>query len=76
MRKYILSFIFLFVFAGAQKSFAQIKYNPVYKTYRVAIIAPLYLDSIFTAYHLKSENSIPKYTIAGADFIQGAELAL
>lgn len=76
MRKYILSFIFLFVFAGTQKSFAQIKYAPVYKTFRVAIIAPLYLDSIFTAYHLKSENSIPKYTIAGADFIQGAELAL
>ncbi len=76
MRKYILSFIFLFVFAGTQKSFAQIKYIPVYKTYRVAIIAPLYLDSIFSGYRLKSESSIPKYTIAGADFVQGAELAL
>lgn len=76
MRKYILSFIFLFAFAGVQESFAQIKYPPVYKTYRVAIIAPLYLDSVFSGYHLKSETSIPPYTIGGADFVQGAELAL
>ena len=75
MRKYILSFIFLFALAGIQKSFAQIKYTPVYKTYRVAIIAPLYLDSVFAGYHLKSESSIPPYTIGGADFVQGAELA-
>lgn len=76
MRKYILSFILLLIFSGTQKSFAQIKYAPVFKTYRVAIIAPIYLDSLFTGYHLKSENSIPKYSIAGLDFIQGAELAL
>ncbi len=76
MRKYILSFIFLLAFAGIQKSFAQIKYTPVYKTYRVAIIAPLYLDSVFAGYHLKSETSIPAYTVGGADFVQGAELAL
>ena len=76
MRKYILFFSFLVGFGGIQNSFAQIKYTPVYKTYRVAIIAPLYLDSVFAGYHLKSENSIPKYTIGGADFIQGAELAL
>jgi hypothetical protein len=75
-RYFILSFIFLLAIGGTQKSFAQIKYTPVYKTYRVAIIAPLYLDSVFTGYHLKSENSIPKYTIGGADFVQGAELAL
>lgn len=76
MRKHILSFIFLFALTGIQKSFAQIKYTPVYKTYRVAIIAPLYLDSVFAGYHLKSETSIPAYTIGGADFVQGAELAL
>lgn len=76
MRNNILFFIFLFSIGGTQKSFAQIKYTPVYKTYRVAIIAPLYLDSVFAAYHLKSENTIPKYTIGGADFVQGAELAL
>ncbi|MEO8822297.1 MAG: ABC transporter substrate-binding protein [Ginsengibacter sp.] len=76
MRKNIVTFILLFAFAVSQRSFAQIKPAPVYKTYRVAIIAPLFLDSIFTGYHLKSENSIPKYSISGADFVQGAELAL
>src|SRR5690242_19943718 len=76
MRKKIAVFILLFVFADAQISFAQIKPAPDYKTYRVAIIAPLYLDSIFTGYHLKSENTIPSYSVGGADFIQGAELAL
>jgi hypothetical protein len=76
MRKYILSFIAFLVFVNAKNSFAQTKYTPVYKTYRVAIIAPLYLDSVFTGYHLKSGTSIPKYTIGGADFVQGAELAL
>jgi len=76
MKKYFLCFIFLFAFAGIQKSFAQIKYPPAYKTYRVAIIAPIYLDSVFEGYHLKSESSIPRYTIGGADFVQGAELAL
>ena len=76
MRKYIIFFSILIGFGGIQSSFAQIKYTPVYKTYRVAIIAPLYLDSVFDGYRLKSENSIPKYTIGGADFVQGAELAL
>lgn len=76
MRNYILSFGFWLAFAGVHESFAQIKYTPVYKTYRVAIIAPLYLDSVFNGYHLKSENYIPKYTVGGADFVQGAELAL
>ena len=76
MRKYILSFVFLLAFASVQKSFAQIKYTPVYKTFRVAIVAPLYLDSVFAGYHFKTENFIPKYTIGGADFVQGAELAL
>ena len=76
MRKNTVAFILLFVFAGTQRSFAQIKPSPVYKTYRVAIIAPLFLDSIFTGYHLKSENSIPNYSVSGADFVQGAELAL
>lgn len=76
MRKNIVVFVLFFVLAGTQTSFAQIKSVPVYKTYRVAIIAPLYLDSIFEGYHLKSENSIPSYSISGADFVQGAELAL
>ena len=76
MRKTFVIIILIFAFAGIRQSSAQLKPVPVYKTYRVAIIAPIYLDSIFDGYHLKSENSIPKFTIGGADFVQGAELAL
>ena len=76
MRKTFVIIILFFAFAGIRQSSAQQKTVPVYKTYRVAIIAPLYLDSIFQGYHLKSENIIPKYTIGGADFVQGAEMAL
>jgi hypothetical protein len=76
MRKYFLSLILILAFAGVQRSFAQFNTVPDYKTYRVAIFAPLYLDSIFEGYHLKSENTIPGYAIGGMDFIQGAEMAL
>jgi hypothetical protein len=76
MRKTILFIVCFFALSGIKKSVAQQKSYPVYKTYRVAIFAPLYLDSIFDGYHLKAENSIPNFVTGGADFIQGAEMAL
>ncbi|HZW65651.1 MAG TPA: hypothetical protein VFF23_08200, partial [Hanamia sp.] len=76
MRKTILFIVGFFALSGIKKSVAQQKSYPVYKTYRVAIFAPLYLDSIFDGYHLKTENSIPNFVTGGADFIQGAEMAL
>lgn len=76
MKKYFLSFIIFFVFTGTQNLFAQNKYPVANKTYHVALFAPLYLDSVFTGSKLKSENSIPNFTVAGLDFIQGAQIAL
>jgi hypothetical protein len=72
--KYFFPLLAFFVF-GKRNLFAQ-NYSAVNKTYRVAIFAPLYLDSAFTGYQLRSETSIPKFTIAGADFVQGAQIAL
>src|SRR5665213_3395789 len=46
------------------------------KTYRIAIVAPLYLDSVFNGSVLRSQTAIPVLTVAGTDFVQGAELAL
>jgi hypothetical protein len=90
--KCILSFTILVIFPGFQQLHAQVNdttfHNPydttnhlrkdtvVQKTYRVAIVAPLYLDSVFAGSVLRSETSIPAFTIAGTDFVQGAELAL
>lgn len=85
MVKYILSFIILLIFSGLQHLQAQItdtttanfhKDTLTEKTYRVAIFAPLYLDSVFNGNVLRSQNSIPAFTIGGTDFVQGAELAL
>ncbi|HEY5462481.1 MAG TPA: ABC transporter substrate-binding protein [Hanamia sp.] len=85
MKKYILSFIFVFILAAGSSLHAQEKdtsfqktssINLTEKTYRIAIFAPLYLDSAFTGSSLKSQTSIPAYSIAGLDFVQGAQIAL
>lgn len=74
MKKYILTFIVLFLFAGIQNSFAQINYAPEGKVYRVAVFAPMYLDSVFTMGKLKS-NTLPKFIMPAIEFVQGAEMA-
>jgi hypothetical protein len=74
MKKYILTFIVLFLFAGIQNSFAQIKYAPEGKVYRVAVFAPMYLDSVFTMGKLNS-NTLPKFIMPAIEFVQGAEIA-
>ena len=45
------------------------------KHYKVAVFAPLYLDSVFSNYKLKSESSIPKFIMPGVEFVQGAMIA-
>ena len=60
----------------ATKNLEAQNYPVTNKTYRVAIFAPLYLDSAFNGSALRSENSIPNFSIAGLDFIQGTQLAL
>jgi hypothetical protein len=67
--------LFLFLFLGLQKSFAQ-NIAPVEKVYRVAIFAPLYLDSAFTNGKLKSQKTIPRLIMPAVDFVQGAQIAL
>src|SRR5690349_21288600 len=74
MKKNVLLFITLFLFAGIQNIYAQA--TTLQKTYRVAIFAPLYLDSAFTGYKLRSEKTLPNFSMGGVDFIQGAEIAL
>ncbi|MEO6135158.1 MAG: ABC transporter substrate-binding protein, partial [Ginsengibacter sp.] len=45
------------------------------KVYRVAIFAPIYLDSAFNGEKLRSIKSIPKLMLSGLEFIQGAQIA-
>lgn len=44
--------------------------------YRVAIFAPLYLDSVFADGSYKYGRTFPKFALQGLDFVQGAQIAL
>jgi hypothetical protein len=85
MKKYILFFFIIFVFAGSNTLYAQVNDTAIQKTnsgseigkiYRVAIFAPIYLDSVFIGSSLRSQTSIPGFAVAGLDFVQGAQIAL
>ncbi len=45
-------------------------------TYRIAIFAPLYLDSVFEQENYKYGKKFPKFLMPGLDFVQGAQIAL
>lgn len=75
LKKYILSLLVFFVFFGIKNSFAQSNISPSGKIYRVAIIAPLYLDSAFANGELISQKNIPKLIIPAVEFVQGAGIA-
>lgn len=48
---------------------------PTKKTYKVAILAPLYLDSVFDNGALKNKKALPRLIMPGVDFVQGAMIA-
>lgn len=73
MKKFILSVAVLFLFLGKQTSFAQ-NISTDTKTYRVAVFAPMYLDSVFTMGKLKN-NQLPRFIMPAIEFMQGAEIA-
>jgi len=64
------------LFSFAMQSAAQNNIAPSTKIYRVAVFAPMYLDSVFTNSGLNASGSIPKFIMAGVEFIQGARIAL
>jgi len=48
-----------------------------FKTYRVGIFAPMYLDSIFTSTgSIRYNDAIPKFMTTGLEFVHGAQIAL
>lgn len=66
---FLLAFSFL-LFTGIRGQ----DIPPVDRVFKVAIVAPLYLDSAFNGGIVKDE--LPRYMSAGLDFVQGAEIAL
>lgn len=79
MKKSILLFFIAFSFLCSKSVQAQVdSVSPVSpnKIYKVAIMAPLYLDSVFIEGKLASSKVIPKFIMPGIDFVQGAQIAL
>lgn len=68
---YLIAIFFL----GNLKLFSQNKIDTVKPLYKVAIFAPLYLDSVFTADKFRFDKTIPKFIMPAVDFVQGAMIA-
>lgn len=82
MKKQIakISLVFLITLFGLSNAFAQNTDTTIvpnnFKTYRVAIFAPLYLDSAFTDGNYTLGKNFPKISQHGLEFLQGAQIAL
>ena len=59
----------------SKNSNAQVAVAPIEKVYKVAIFAPVYLDSAFNGEKIRPLKSIPKLMLPGLEFIQGAQIA-
>ncbi len=75
MKRNFYWFFFPLLFVHIQSLFAQ-NDSPVAKQ-RIAIFAPLYLDSAFDAsYNYRFGTNFPKYITPGLEFYEGAQIAL
>ena len=45
-------------------------------TYKVAVFAPLYLDSVFSGTSYRYGKRFPRFVLQGLDFVQGVQIAL
>ena len=76
MKKKIGSILIILITTSCQFLYAQNEISPPSKVYRIAIFAPLYLDSVFNNSVLRSDYSIPKFIMPAIEFVQGAKIAL
>lgn len=68
----LLTLLFLF----SIPAMAQENKNQGPGTYKIGLFAALYLDSAFTGNNYRYTRNFPRFTVAGLDFIQGAQVAL
>lgn len=55
---------------------AQSKETDQQPSYRIALFAPLYLDSLFTDNNYRYSTKFPRFALPGIDFVQGAQIAM
>ncbi|MEO7522907.1 MAG: hypothetical protein ABIT58_02370 [Ferruginibacter sp.] len=73
-KKYYIALILMCSFFS-NSTFAQEAVSSTFKTYRVGIFAPLYLDSVFIEDEYKYAKNFPRFVLQGLDFVQGAQIA-
>lgn len=77
MKIRILCLLAVITFLSNRISFAQNQIDSAKaKVYKVAVFAPLYLDSVFSSGMLRNDKAIPKFIMPAVDFVQGAQIAL
>ncbi len=67
--------ITLLSFCNTKLSAQNIGDTTALKIYKVAVFAPLYLDSVFTDNKLRNDKYLPKFIMPAVEFTQGAEIA-
>ncbi|HSN62139.1 MAG TPA: ABC transporter substrate-binding protein [Ferruginibacter sp.] len=75
-KKYNLILLTILLFTQWMGASAQSDTIKPLRNFRVAIFAPLYLDSAFTGNYYRYNKEFPKFTLQGLDFVQGAQIAL
>ena len=73
-KKICLAFLWLIIYTLPSR--AQDSTTSGFKTYKVGIFAPLYLDSVFRGDIFKYDKNFPRFVVPGLDFVQGAQIAL
>ena len=78
--KKILMFLYkylLLLLLGSTLSFFGLAQNDTVTHYKIAVIAPVYLDSAFTGDQYKlGKKNLPKYVLPGLEFYNGMQLAI
>lgn len=55
---------------------AQSKDTTSSTVFKIAVVAPLYLDSVFTNNNYNYQKSFPRFVLPGLDFVLGAQIAI
>lgn len=77
MKKFAEKLVLFLLLSAGHVSFSQSSFDSSDgKVYRIAVFAPLYLDSIFSGGSINTGSTIPKFIMPGVEFVQGSKIAL
>lgn len=75
-RKFFLAAVLIIISFSYNKASAQADTAFAKPTYKIAVFAPLYLDSVFSNNNFKYRTAMPHFIMPGVDFVQGAQVAI